>query len=215
MSTDVLIDPPASAYARAGEHAHEGAGEHAHGPAGTGEPAVAPVAARKRSAIRRAAGFIASVAAGLAVGLLLATGISLAMGYRTFSVLSGSMEPTIHTGDAVVDEPIPPLDARVGDVITFKDPSRGGELVTHRVRSVRPSGAMVAMVTKGDANTAVERWNVPTGGSLGRVAYRLPDAGRVIAAIRGRYGRLLLIALPALFLGLYELSRIWRPRGKR
>jgi signal peptidase len=194
MSTDVLTAPSASAYARAsaGAPAHEGA--------------------RKRSPVRRAAGFLLSIAAGLAVGLLIATGVSLATGYRTFSVLSGSMEPTIHTGDAVVDEPIAPLDARVGDVVTFKDPSRGGELVTHRLRSVRPKGGTVAMVTKGDANTAVERWTVPVNGSIGRVAYRVPDAGRVIATIRGRFGRLLLIALPALLLGIYELSRIWRPR---
>jgi signal peptidase len=162
-----------------------------------------------------AARFVAAVAAGLAVGLLLAVGLSLALGYRSFAVLSGSMEPAIHTGDAVVDEPIAPLEARVGDVITFKDPSRGGELVTHRVRSVRPHGAMVAMVTKGDANNAVERWNIPRDGSIGRVAYTLPSGGRVVTAIRGRFGRLLLIALPALCLGIYELTRIWRPRRTR
>jgi signal peptidase len=186
MSTEALADPVGSAHTRARE------------------------GARKR--VRTAARFLASLIGGVVVGLLIAAGVSLAAGYRTFSVLSGSMEPTIHTGDAVVDEPISPLEARVGDIVTFKDPSRGGELVTHRLRSVRPSGGTVAMVTKGDANTAVERWTIPVNGSIGRVAYRLPNAGHVIATIRGRFGRLLLIALPALLLGLYELSRIWRPR---
>ena len=180
MTSDVLTDPVAPAYARA--------------------------SSRTRVAVR----ILVSIAAGLAVGLLLAIGVSMAMGYRTFSVMSGSMEPTIHTGDVVVDEPISPLEARVGDIVTFKDPSRGGELVTHRLRSIRPNGGTVAMITKGDANTAVERWTVPVNGSVGRVAYRLPSAGRVIAAIRGRFGRLLLIALPALLLGVYELNRIWR-----
>jgi signal peptidase len=184
----------------------------------TTETLAAPQArvhARTRSATARAcvaARFLAAAAAGLAIGLLLAVGISLAFGYRSYSVLSGSMEPNIHTGDAVVDKPISPLEARVGDVVTFKDPGRGGELVTHRVRSIRPHGATVAFVTKGDANNAVERWSTPANGRIGRVAYRLPSAGRVVAAIRGRFGRLLLIALPALFLGIYELRRIWRPR---
>ena len=189
MSTDAVTDPLATAHARA----HVGA-----------------PAAGARTRTRRIGGFAGSIVAGLAVGLLLAVGVSLALGYRTFSVLSGSMEPNIHTGDAVVDEPIRPLEARVGDIVTFKDPGRGGELVTHRIRSVRPQGTTVAIVTKGDANNAVERWNVPVNGSVGRVAYRLPSVGRVMAVIRGRYGRLLLIALPALLLGLYELSRIWR-----
>jgi signal peptidase len=171
---------------------------------------VAPAYARAWGRTRVAGRFAVSLVAGLAVGLLIAIGASVATGHRTFSVMSGSMEPTIHTGDVVVDEPIAPLDARVGDVVTFKDPSRGGELVTHRLRSVRPNGGVVSMVTKGDANTAVERWTVPVNGSIGRVAYRLPRAGYAIATIRGRFGRLLLIALPALLLGLYELTRIWR-----
>jgi signal peptidase len=186
MSTEALIDPSARTHARAGARS---------------APAPARFAAR----------FAAAVAAGLVVGALLAAGLSLALGYRTFSVLSGSMEPAIHTGDAVVDEQISPLAARVGDVVTFKDPSRHGQLVTHRLRSVRPHGATVSMVTKGDANTAVERWTVATRGTIGRVAYRLPRAGRAFVAIRGRFGRLLLIALPALCLGVYELGKIWRP----
>ena len=37
--------------------------------------------------------------------------------------MSGSMQPAIHTGDVVVDESIAPAEARVGDVVTFKDPT--------------------------------------------------------------------------------------------
>ena len=161
---------------------------------------------------RSVARFLTATIAGIAVGMLIAVGVSYAVGYRTFAVLSGSMEPAIHGGDAVVDESIPPRAARVGDVVTFKDPTRGGDLVTHRLRSVRPHGATVAMVTKGDANNTVERWTTPTAGRIGRVRYRLTGAGRAIALVHGPYGRLLLIALPALCLGLYELGRIWRPR---
>lgn len=180
-------------------------------------PAASASAARAATTLppplRSALRFAAALIAGAAATLLVTVGVSFGFGYRTFAVLSGSMEPNIHTGDAVVDEPIRPRDARIGDVITFKDPSRGGELVTHRVRSVRPvGGGVVAIVTKGDANNTVERFRVPADGSIGRVRLVLPSAGRAIAAIRGRYGRLLLIALPALLLGLYELGRIWRPR---
>lgn len=180
--------------------------------AGTGGAIEAPRASRARASARLGGGFLGAVVAGMAAALLLAVGLSFALGYKTFSVLSGSMEPAIHTGDAVVDEQIHPLEARVGDVVTFHDPTRGGALVTHRVRSIRRHGAMVAVVTKGDANNTVERWNVPVDGHIGRVVHRLPAAGRVIVTARGRYGQLLLIALPALCLGIYELGRIWRPR---
>ena len=43
-------------------------------------------------------------------------------GSRRFAVLSGSMEPTIATGDVVVVDKIAPLEARVGDVVTFRSP---------------------------------------------------------------------------------------------
>ena len=171
---------------------------------GRASPRAGPLVAR----------FLTAMLAGIAVASLVAVGGSLALGYRTFAVLSGSMAPAIHGGDAVVDESIPPGAARVGDVVTFKDPSRGGQLVTHRVRSVRRRGPTVALITKGDANNAVERWTSPADGRIGRVRYKLTGAGRAVALVRGRYGRLLLIALPALLLGLYELNRIWRPRHR-
>ena len=53
---------------------------------------------------------------------LLAIAVPLAFGARPYTVLTGSMEPTISPGDVVIDERISPLEARVGDVVTFRDP---------------------------------------------------------------------------------------------
>jgi hypothetical protein len=72
------------------------------------------------------------------------------------------------------------------------------------------------MVTKGDANNTVERWSVPVGASIGRVRYRIPVIGYALATASGRYGRLLLIALPAVALAAFELAALWRtPRRER
>ena len=177
-----------------------------------------PLAHRMRAAtnIRRLARRAATVclwaALGSAVGLTLAVGLPPLVGYQTLTVLSGSMEPTIRTGDVVVDARIRPLEARIGDVVTFADPENRTRLITHRVRRVQRAANSVRFETKGDANNTAETWSVPVSGTIGRVEYRVPKLGYAIARINSRSGRLLLVVVPALLLGLYELKRVWFPK---
>jgi len=150
-------------------------------------------------------------AAGLAIGLVLAIVAPLALGQRPYTVLSGSMEPAIGTGDVVIVKRISPLQARAGEVVTFSDPDRTGRLITHRVRSAQRRAGHVSFVTRGDANNAAETWRVAEDGVISRVQYRVPEVGRLALLIRTRTGMLLLVLVPALLLGVHELHRIWRP----
>jgi len=152
-------------------------------------------------------------AVGLISGLLLAATLPLAVGDRSFTVMSGSMEPAIGTGDVVVAQPIRPLEARVGNVVTFRDPEGSGRMITHRVREVHEQAERVSFITKGDANNNTERWTVARAGHIGRVAYRLPRLGFVFVWTRTPLGRILLIAFPLSVLGVGALVRIWRPTG--
>jgi signal peptidase I len=148
---------------------------------------------------------------GLAVGIALAAAGPYALGHRSFTVMSGSMEPAIHTGDVVVARSIAPLEAGVGDVITFQDPNDDQRLVTHRLRKARARGGTAQMVTKGDANNTPEKWGVPVDGTIGQVRYRIPYLGYALAALPGRGTGFLLILIPALLIAIYELVRLWRP----
>jgi signal peptidase len=132
------------------------------------------------------------------------------LGLRSFTVMSGSMEPAIHTGDLVVNRPIAAGDARVGDVITFHPP-KGRDRVTHRVHSIAARGHSVAFETKGDANTGVETWTIDRGGRLGRVVLRVRSAGWVVAWMRQPIVLMLVIVLPAVGLGIWEVVALWRP----
>jgi signal peptidase len=166
--------------------------------------------------IGRSASFLARLTGwtvlGLGVGVLIAIVGPFALGMRSLSVMSGSMEPAVRTGDVIVDEWIPPGRARVGDVISFNDPGRGGIVLTHRVVSIRKRADRVDFVTRGDSNTGVERWSSPTLGSIGRVAYRVPHAGFLMVFTRTPGGKLLFLILPAVGWGAWEIFRIWRPR---
>lgn len=147
--------------------------------------------------------------AAFCVALLAAVALPNAFGMRSFTVMSGSMEPGIHVGDVVIDRKIRAGDARPGDVVTFSDPTGRKRLITHRVRSLHVQGDTVQVVTKGDANNAVERWTVPANGRIGRVELRVWKIGYPLVFAYSRFGLIALVALPALLLCGLELRRIW------
>src|SRR5215213_3461054 len=102
--------------------------------------------------------------AGLAVG-------PHVLGYRTMTMLTGSMSPAIDPGDVTIVTPLAVTDVTEGMVITYHVPVADHSLVTHRVVSVEtgPDGS-VQVQTKGDANGAIDPW---TASLLGDTAYEV------------------------------------------
>jgi signal peptidase len=152
-----------------------------------------------------------SVALGVAIGGFAVVVAPALLGGRSLTVMSGSMEPALRVGDVVVNSRVRPADARVGDIVTFSDPEGTGKLITHRVRRLRIVDGTAHVVTKGDNTNAVERWDVPADGSLGRVEYRVPLLGFLVFWLHGALASVALIVVPALLLAAFELRRIWRP----
>jgi signal peptidase len=165
---------------------------------------------RARSALRGARTLVVWALAGAGLALALTMLVPLAFGGRPLTVMSGSMEPTIMTGDVVVALPIAPLEARPGDIVSFNDPNRSGVLVTHRVRSLRRAGAKVNFVTKGDANNSVEKWSVAANDDIARTVLRLPRLGRAMTFAKTRTGLLVLVLVPLALLAVLEVYSIWR-----
>ena len=151
---------------------------------------------------------------GSGAGILLAVSVPLLFGYRTFIVMSGSMEPAIHTGDVVVDKRIAPEDVQVGDVVTYRDPDHENRLITHRVRGVRTAGGKIYFVTKGDANTDSQKWSIATDGTVGVVRLRVVKLGYVLFYVNRPIGRLCMIVVPILLLSANEIVGIWRKKPK-
>ena len=154
-----------------------------------------------------------TLAAGLTLGAILAVVLGAALsplfGIQIRTVLSGSMAPTINTGDALLVERVRAREVRVGDVITFTDPTDRSRLITHRVSTLRFDGKRANVTTKGDANTGVERWGIEADGTVGLVRQRLPRFGYVFAWAQSPLGRVLLVVFPALLWLAFELRRIW------
>src|SRR5579862_9301200 len=81
------------------------------------------------------------------------------MGDKAYVVMSGSMEPAIHTGSVVVAQPAAPETLKVGDVIVYNLP-KVSESITHRIIELKDDGGKPGFVTKGDANGGSDDWTV-------------------------------------------------------
>lgn len=103
---------------------------------------------------------------------VLLVGVRL-VGLQVFTVLSGSMEPTYHTGSVIYVKKVDYTALRVGDPITFMVDDH--TVATHRIVDIIPDDedpTVLRFVTKGDANAAAvsAAWwsyvSVNAGGAL-------------------------------------------------
>lgn len=125
------------------------------------------------------------------------------LGYQSYEITSGSMEPEIPTGALVYVRSVPGEMVEPDDVVTFRFPG-STEAVTHRVVTQERAGRQ--LVTKGDANSTTDLRPVPYDCVMGRVAFSLPYWGYLSHVITDSYGKLsmgaaLLASALLLFLG--------------
>jgi signal peptidase I len=110
-----------------------------------------------------------------------------AVGWKPMVVTTGSMQPAINPGDIVLSAPPEPdvsLDS--GTVITFEDPVRPGELITHRIDTVEPDGTYR---TRGDANSSADSYQVTTDELTGVGRLLVPAVGLPRVWLdQGRFG---------------------------
>ena len=97
--------------------------------------------------------------------------------YRTATMLTGSMVPTINPGDVIVDIEEPATDLKVGQIISYHIPVDDHRVESHRVTwtHITKDGA-VEFRTKGDANNGADPWTARSapGSSVWTVKTVLP-----------------------------------------
>lgn len=168
----------------------------------------------QRPALVRGLSAVAGVAISAIALVAVALAVTVATGHKLAVERSDSMAPALHAGDLLISKPMAARDAKVGQTITFADPDRPGQTLTHRVRSIRPArGGQLRFVTRGDANlgkNAVERWQIKPEGAVSRVTYSLPAVGGLWEDLRRSPLIIALIAAAALAVLISMLRWIWR-----
>ena len=96
------------------------------------------------------------------------------IGYRTYTVLSGSMEPEFYPGDMVITKHKNKTDINLNDIVTFRD--KDGVIITHRIIEETPEG----YITKGDNNNVEDAEIITENNIIGEVKFSIPKLGYVM-----------------------------------
>jgi signal peptidase len=136
--------------------------------------------------------------------LLIVSIFPISGNFRVLSVLSGSMEPAIHTGSVVVISPASSY--KVGDVVTFGKISKNSTPTTHRITAI--NGGKIT--TKGDANNVADSNTILPSDIAGKVRLAIPYAGYLVNSARKPVGFAILILIPAVIIIYEELKSVWR-----
>ncbi len=130
-----------------------------------------------------------------------------------YTILTTSMEPNINRNDVIVDLTVKnPEDIKVGDVITFVSTSSltKGMVITHRVINVKNDENGYSYQTKGDANLSPDTSYVPFANINGKVLFRIPKLGLLQSFLATKGGWLIVVVVPALFVIIGDLLKIFR-----
>ena len=119
------------------------------------------------------------------------------VGLQPFTVLSGSMEPTYHTGSLIYVKSVEPQDVHVGDPITFV---LNEDLVvaTHRVIEIDAENER--FYTKGDANESADGSPVHFNNLIGVPVCTIPLLGYVANFVTNPPGMYIALAGVAVLL---------------
>ena len=132
--------------------------------------------------------------------------------FSLYTIISGSMEPTIKVYDVVFDVKVDdPSKLKEGDVITFVSSSSltSGETITHRIKQVIETDSGLKFRTKGDNNPVPDDAYVDADKVLGKVAFKIPQLGRIQFLILKSGGWLFLILIPSLGIVIYDVLKIF------
>ena len=160
----------------------------------------------KNKALKRLWNIVTSVLVALVVLLALLLVGARIVGLQVFTVLSGSMEPTYHTGSLIYVKKINTSDIRPGTVITFMLDE--DTVATHRVMEVVPDQedpSVIRFRTKGDANEAEDGGLVHYKNVIGTPVFTIPYLGYVTSYIQHPPGTYIAIAGGAILLLLVFL----------
>lgn len=160
--------------------------------------------------------FLAVTLTAVSAGVVAATVLVPRLGGGTpYTVLTGSMRPSLPPGTLVVVRPAAPEEIGIGSVITYQLRSGEPAVVTHRVVGVGSNGKEMVYRTQGDANSAADPVPVREVQVRGRLWYAVPHLGRANEAMSGNRRELVTYGAVAALLGYAAIMFAGALRDRR
>lgn len=132
-----------------------------------------------------------------------------AFGFRTYSIITKSMEPVLKKGDVILVQERNTSSYKVGDIITFKGTSGDlkGKIVTHEIVGIKLENGKNIFYTKGIQNIS-EDSAVYEDEILGKYIYKFKFFSLIERIMDTKIGFILIIIIPLGYIYFYEIRDI-------
>ncbi|MFA5095307.1 MAG: signal peptidase I [Candidatus Paceibacterota bacterium] len=127
-------------------------------------------------------------------------------GFKSYVVLSGSMEPTIKTGSMIIVKPSEQY--KIDDIVTFGPYSKIKPPVTHRIVETRVQNGAIVYITKGDANNSNDTREILGKDIIGKMYLKIPYVGYAVDVAKKPAGFVVLIVIPSAIIIFDEVKKI-------
>lgn len=116
-------------------------------------------------------------------------------GYKTFIIVSESMEPTLKVGDAIFVKEVSEDEIEAHDIISFHE---GEDINTHRVIAKIQEKGIKEYITKGDHNKNEDKNRTTYDEIEGKYQFKISHFGIVVKFFQSKLTLFLLIILVVL-----------------
>ena len=121
-------------------------------------------------------------------------------GYKSFIIVSGSMEKTIMRGDAIIVKTVSQDEIKVGDIISFDE---DGVVVTHRVIDILNENGIKKYRTQGDHNNSPDKQMTTYDKIEGKYQFRIKKFGFITEILKSKITLVVLIIM-VILISLYQ-----------
>ena len=134
-------------------------------------------------------------------------------GFKNYIIVSGSMEPTIHVGDAIFIKEVAQDKIKVNDIISFQD---GDTITTHRIVKMENENGIIRYTTKGDNNHAEDKDKIVYSKIEGVYQFKISGFGKVNEVLKSKITLVIIIIIVFMnFLYTYRRNKINQMRREK
>lgn len=131
------------------------------------------------------------------------------MGYRLFTVATGSMEGVYNINDVIIVKDCNTNDLKVGDDVAYmgKVDDLAGKLITHRIIDIQENEDGSRIFTTQGVNTDVQDPSITADQILGQVQGIMPVITQINHAVKSQVGFFLLVFVPLVLVIALEIAQ--------
>ena len=138
------------------------------------------------------------------------------LGFRTFIIVSASMEPKIHKGDVILVRNKNPKDIKAGDIISYQGESSEykNKIITHQVTNIMTEDKKFIFYTKGLKNQSIDP-AVYEDQVYGVMVYKFFFLSLISKIIRNPIGFTIFVIVPLIIMFFSEIKSVFKEIEER